>query len=298
MKIDQIPDIYIEQYLLGELPENLRKEMDILIPDNPELNHRITEMKKSNEDILSSYPVQSMTAAIMERKEEQEISSREYASGFRPADDSREVLYSSRPGLTASLKNILNRISSLSARRYTLSLASAAVMMLVIIFMIPGIRNTDNLKIPADDSVRIKGLDSKLLLYRMKGREVEELKNLTAARKGDVVQVGYIAAGDYRHGMILSIDGRGTVTMHLPYSTASGDELVMNKRILLNKSYELDDSPSFERFIMILSADPINTAEIVEKAKKLAISRESAENGSIETGKNTVEFSIIIKKRE
>ncbi|MCK7516170.1 MAG: hypothetical protein MZV70_77460 [Desulfobacterales bacterium] len=110
--------------------------------------------------------------------------------------------------------------------------------------------------------------------------------------------MGYIASGNFSHGMILSIDGRGTVTMHLPEAGGGGDKLPLNRQVLLNKSYELDDSPSFERFIMILSEDPINTVEVMEKAKKLANSRESAVNGLIEAGKKSIEFSITIKKTE
>jgi hypothetical protein len=296
MKINQIPDIYIEQYLLGELPESLRKEMDDLILQDAELNDRINIIKKSNEEILSKYPAASITADIIEKaKIRKNISKSEKV--FSPERDKK----SSRGFITDlkdSLRKIMEGIKSISSKRYTLSLASAAVIALVLIFIIPGIRNTDSIKTPYDDTVRIKGLDSKLLLYRMKGKEVEELKNLDSARRGEIIQVGYIAAGDYKHGIILSIDGRGTVTIHLPEAGNQGRELAMNKRILLDKSYKLDDSPYFERFIMILSANPVDTDEAVKNAKKLAMNRDSALNGSIKTDKNSIEFSVIIKKAE
>jgi len=67
MKINQIPDIYIEQYLLGELPENLRNQMDELIAQNTELSDRINIIRKSNEEILTSYSAESMVRQIIEK---------------------------------------------------------------------------------------------------------------------------------------------------------------------------------------------------------------------------------------
>jgi len=132
----------------------------------------------------------------------------------------------------------------------------------------------------------------------MKGKEIEELNSSDTAREGDIIQIGYIAMGKFRYGSIISIDGRGTVTLHYPENSVSHEELTMNKKVLLNKSYELDDSPSFERFIMILSAEPVETSEIINKAKKLAMNKDTSLNGSIDAGKDAIEFSAVIKKIE
>ncbi len=294
MKINQIPDLYIEQYLLGELPENLRKEIDELMQHSSELKDRISEMEKSNQDILSVYPADEIVPGIIEKN----IISKNLNYGYSK-NQNRNIDHKSNgviKNLSLSLKKFLHTTSSISVRRYTLSIASAAMMIAVIVFMLPGIRGIYNTEKNYDDTIRIKGLESKLLLYRMKGRDVEELKNFDTAQQGDVIQVGYIAAGNFNYGVILSIDGRGTVTIHLPQNSVPGKSLVMNKRTLLDKSYELDDSPSFERFIMILSPDPISIDSVMEKAKKLAISRESALNGSIDEKKGSIEFSITINK--
>jgi len=294
MKTDRMPDLYIEQYLLGELPENIRKEMEELILKDPELNDRIIKIKQSNEEIISAYPAGSMTELIMGKMN----SKKALPISENEVNVSRYQKTGTRAGLSLleSFKNTVKATRNVSLRRYTISIASALAMIAVIVFMMPGIWNSGNIQTPYGNDVRIKGLDSKLLLYRMKGKDVEELKNLDTAHAGDIIQVGYIAAGNYRYGVILSIDGRGAVTLHLPVSTLPALELVTNKRILLDKSYELDDSPSFERFIMILSSSPLNAAELMEKAKKLAIKKEDAVNGSINAGKDSIEFSIIIKK--
>jgi len=285
MKIDQIPDIYIEQYILNELPDNLRKEMDKLMEEHPSLTDRIEKIKKSDETILAAYPAESVISEIIEKKNrvnEIKNSSRRDNAG----DQNRTFL------------NLYKKVNRLSAKRYTLSLASAAAAVVIIFFMIPGVNITDSFKKGYDTDVRIKGLESKLIIYRMKGKEVEELKNSDTAREGDIIQLGYIAADKFKYGTIISIDGRGTVTLHYPDSAESNSELIMNKKVLLNRSYELDDSPSFEKFIMILSAEPVNTGEILDKAKKLAKNRESSINGYIDEGEDSAEFSAVIKKIE
>lgn len=294
MKTDRIPDIYIEQYILDELPENLRVEMDDLILNNPELKERINKIKKSDNDILAAYPAGKIAQIILDKRNS--INNSENL--FSPGNDRRPVKSGFLTDILLPVKKFINQINSTRIGRYALSLSSAAVLVFLIFFLFPGIKTGFDAKTDTNDTIRIKGLDSKLLLYRMKGRNVEEIKNADTAHKGDIVQVGYIATGNFRYGIILSIDGRGTVTLHFPDSTSSGRELPLNKKVLLNRSYELDDSPHFERFIMVLSDKPINSAEIIEKTKKLAISRDSAINGSVKTGENDAEFSIVIKKTE
>lgn len=297
MKINQMPDIFIEQYLLGELPENLRKEMEKHIQADSGLRNRVLELKKSNEEILSAYPAGIQARAINEKLKEK-INILRSAEYNNTADNKREHKFRFPTGAAGALKNLYTNITKLTDRRYVLAAASAAAMAVVVIFTLPGIININSVITPGDSTVRIKGLESKLLLFRVRGKEVEELKNLDKARSGDIIQAGYIAAGKFTHGIILSIDGRGTVTIHYPDGGASGDRLVTNRQTLLNKSYELDDSPSFERFIMILSADPLNTAAVTEKAKMLAGNSESSLNGLINAGDGSVEYSIILKKTE
>lgn len=291
MKTDSIPDIYLEQYVLGELPENLRKDIDALLQKDPELIRRIAEIKNSDSDILATYPAELMASRIIGRKRIVKLS----AEQSRPGNIRKPGLSERMLSISGALNSFLQNMNS---RRFVLSIASASVIIFMILFTIPGIIGTNGILKQSGDDVRIKGLDSKLILYRIKGKEVEELKNLSTAKNGDIIQAAYIATGGYRHGMIISIDGRGTVTKHFPENGNPAGELVMNQKILLNKSYELDDSPSFERFIMILSPGPIDTDKVIEKAKKLAISSEKAENGSVKIGEDLIEYSIILKKAD
>ncbi len=294
MKTNQIPDIYIEQYLLGELPENLCREIEDLILKDPEMLERINRIKQSNNDILSAYPAASMAESIRTKIDAGENSRCSYDKILTM--EGNKQLPEKSFSLAELFKKTVKPLRNFSLRPYPLAAASALAMIIAVLLIMPGIREANYLRTDYEQGIRIKGLDSRLLLYRMKGTEIEELKNNETARAGDVIQIGYIAAGNYKHGVILSIDGRGTVTLHLPDSSRPEKEIVTNRRILLDKSYELDDSPSFERFILILSAGPLNTDDMIKKAKKLAISGKDAVNGLIDAGGDTVEFSLIIKK--
>jgi hypothetical protein len=61
----------------------------------------------------------------------------------------------------------------------------------------------------------VKGLTPQVLLYRRAAAGVERLLPGGVVREHDVLQLAYQAAGRH-HGVIVSIDGRGTVTRHLP----------------------------------------------------------------------------------
>ena len=62
-----------------------------------------------------------------------------------------------------------------------------------------------------------QGLEPSLTVYRRTDRGSETLADGAVARTGDLLRLGYTAAGR-RYGVILSIDGRGAVTLHLPSS--------------------------------------------------------------------------------
>ena len=126
---------------------------------------------------------------------------------------------------------------------------------------------------PVASDDRIKGGDASgrpsLALYRRTPEGSEQLANGDVVHAGDLVRVGYRAAGR-RYGLIVSIDGGGTVTMHLP---ASGDRAVALKDdpiVLLDHAYELDDAPRWEEFFFVASETAFDAAPVVEAARAAA----------------------------
>jgi hypothetical protein len=103
-----------------------------------------------------------------------------------------------------------------------------------------------------------------LVLHRRVGDGSEELDRSATARQGDLLRIGYRAAG-HRFGAILSIDGRGQVTQHLPRDGDRAVPLEPTGTTFLDASYELDDAPRWEAFYFV-TADAAFDLEPVRRA--------------------------------
>ena len=77
--------------------------------------------------------------------------------------------------------------------------------------------------------------------------------------EGDTLQIGYVAAGQ-AYGVILSVDGRGTVTVHLPSASSVAQPLDQEGIVLMPFAYQLDDAPEFERFFFVTSKEEFDLA--------------------------------------
>jgi hypothetical protein len=106
-------------------------------------------------------------------------------------------------------------------------------------------------------------------LYRQTAAGSETLADGAVAHTGDVIRVGYRAAGR-THGVIVSIDGRGAVTMHLPTDGDRAAALDRGATVLLDHAYELDDAPRWERFYFITGATPFSVAPVLDAARRAA----------------------------
>jgi hypothetical protein len=95
------------------------------------------------------------------------------------------------------------------------------------------------------------------------------LEDNAALNEGDTVQLAYTVSPGERYGVIFSIDGRAAVTLHYPYSPEQSSLLASGRRIFLDEAYILDDAPDFEMFFMVLSADPLDPAEVLAAARGL-----------------------------
>jgi hypothetical protein len=117
---------------------------------------------------------------------------------------------------------------------------------------------------------RSKG-DARLLVHLQSEDGTVELHDRDEASTGDTLQLSYLAA-DEHYGVIFSLDGRATLTLHLPESP--GDAVVLAKdKQALPSSYQLDDAPKFERFYFITASEPFSTAQVLEAAAAAAKSQ-------------------------
>ena len=150
---------------------------------------------------------------------------------------------------------------------------------------------------PVDDGsgTRLKGLEPTLHLFRVTDAGAEQLAPETSAHEGDRLQVSYIAAGA-NYGMVLSIDGRGTVTVHLPLAGTEAAPLSKEGDTTLGSSYALDDAPAYERFFLVTSDQPFPVSTVTTAANQLAKGGH-ADQGQLSLPANLHQTPFLLLKR-
>lgn len=238
---DGINNLRLERYLLGELPETEKKAMEASLRDNPRLTERLEALRLSDQEILSRYPVDLMSERIMQRRLRSSVP-KSRKQGRRPP---------------AILK--------------WAPLLAAACLVSVLLFP-----DRDPLAIlPGPDHTIAKGSlaegnSPRLIIYqKISAERIVEIPPDSRLRPGDLIQIAY-TPGTARYGIILSIDGRGTVTLHHPEKADDDTLLPASNRLLLPSAYELDDAPMFERFFFITSLRPFTGGEILDRFLRFA----------------------------
>jgi len=257
----------LERYLLGELPPSRMEEIAKLVQENPDIKKEIDYLEQANAEILRQHPPETMLPGIL----------KQYEENMRQAQI-REKTRSVR------LKRLI----------YAAPVLACAFILLFVVFFNNG---------TTPDSTRIKGEESldftktQIIIYRKSDSEIELLKNGDPAKAGDLLQLAYVPAGK-TFGVIFSIDGSGTITLHHPESKDDSSVLKQEKKNLLLSSYELDNAPDFERFFFITAMEEIEVQSIMNKAEELALSSASAKTKNLELPESFSQFSVLLKKEK
>jgi hypothetical protein len=111
-----------------------------------------------------------------------------------------------------------------------------------------------------DERITIKGSPS-LRLYRKTPAGPRRLASGDRVRGGDTLQAAYLGGGK-RFGVIASIDAQGAVTLHLPERPGRAAPLAPGNEQALPHSFELDDTPGFERFLFVAGDEPFSTEDV------------------------------------
>ena len=102
----------------------------------------------------------------------------------------------------------------------------------------------------AVEVTRLKG--AALVIHRKTEDGSALLRNGDVAQAGDRLQLG-LRLDRPTYAVLLSIDGRGVVTPHLPSAGEPSPARLDPGSIQMRFSYELDDAPAFERFFLVTS---------------------------------------------
>jgi len=232
------PDVILERYRLGELPADEAAALDRRLQDDDELRTRLAALDRSDLEVRERYPPKTLAAGVRMRLEPRSAATR-----------------------TAGIGRLAWHWKTIAA------LAAAVTLVIVVGPLLVGPGN--------DATERVKGLEPTLVLYRKTAKGTEQVGDGAVARAGDLVRIGYRAAG-YNWGVIFSIDGRGVVTMHLPREGPRSARLSPGPEVLLDFAYELDDAPRWERFYFVAGSAPFDTGPIVEAARRVTVAGEAA----------------------
>jgi hypothetical protein len=250
MTADHIPDIVLERYRLNELPPADAARMAGEIGRDARLRERLEALDRSDHEL----------DAHLDR-----LRTRLAASSVRGVRllERRSLGEGGQPDLSA------NRVRSI-AWPIPAAVAIGVVLAAVVWqtrapFVVP--------EQPDSGTDRIKGTAVSgrpaLAVYRRTNDGSEQLADGTVAHAGDLIRVGYRSAG-HSYGVIVSIDGAGAVTMHLPPAGTRAAALKNEPTVLLDQAYELDDAPRWERFYFVTGDAAFDAAPVLQAARDAA----------------------------
>lgn len=230
-----VPDITLERYRLNELPADEARQLAARLAADGDLRNRLAALEASDLEIRSEMPAAGLAEGIANRI-------RDNATGAATWP--------------------------IAWMRWALP-AGAAVILIVVIVRPLAIEPQVAVPVETADDERVKGLDGALAIYRHTGDGSELLADGDRARTGDLLRIGYkIASPGY--GVIVSVDGRGLVTRHLPAVGERAVALANGDTVLLDSSYELDDAPKWERFYLVTSRTTFDIEPVLTALRRAA----------------------------
>lgn len=262
-----LPDVILERYRLGELPEREAAHVDERLRADASLRLRLEELEASDREIGRRYPPGWLAERIRERLHV--------------------------PPSTAT------RPARAWTRQWALpaTLAAAVVTLLVLAprtFGPPPIETGVPSATPGSPE-RLKGLKPSLTLFGRTPDGSETLADGAAAHQGDQIRIGYRSAGR-PYGAILSVDGRGTVTVHLAADGTHSAPLRHGETVLLDQAFELDDAPLWERFYFVVAERPFALAPIVEAVRQAASQRTAGPAPPLALPSQYQQFVVVLRK--
>ena len=250
--VNKISDFKLERYLLGELPEKEMRELQERELSDEIFAARVREMREQGKRFLAENPF----AALDDKLED--LGRRENVTEFRGVNTLwLKVAAALVIALGVFSMVVLNR----DVATYDRDSASMQVAMADV-----------------DDGTRIKGMQASLEVWKKTGDSAVQMVNLGDAHEGDEIQLRY-RVPQKCFGMLFSMDGNGTITMHMGEGNKA-IELEPGKMTTLPFAYKLDNAPKFEKFFLLTSQNSFGIdGNDIDKSLK-------------QTGVETVSFTL------
>ncbi len=245
-----IPDWKLERFLTGDLPEEEMNKLHELEANDAVFANRVKMLREDNKAILSKLPFETLAANL----------------GTGAAGEGRANLGTGAAGTAA--KNAVK-----NAPRFTLVKFAAVAMFVFAVALVAffaqretsvmnervggdvanvnGSQNTQVALAETQSDTRIKGLDSRMEVWKKTPAGIVQLNDLDSVGEGDEIQLRY-AVPEKCFGLLFSMDGNGALTLHMG-DGVKAIELAPGKMNSLPFAYKLDDAPYFEKFFFVTS---------------------------------------------
>ena len=227
----------LEQIKAGELPAS--EYASFASQNGGNLFEELSALEKSDREILAAYPASAMQTAVAAKLAASKFTKKHFDWNMQRMLACAAVLcfalmipFFVRKGSGAKMADVAGSDAGLTLEAAT-------------------------------DESRAKGVGTRMYLYKKVGDDAVKLSDSDSVSAGDIIQISYIASGA-KYGAIVSVDGNGVVTQHYPEYGYTSALLETNGEIPLDYSYQLDDAPSFERFLLITGDKPFTVSGIVD----------------------------------
>jgi hypothetical protein len=252
-------DLTLERYALRELSPEQLAALDARRETDPALRARLDALHADNAAFLAAHPPQRLVARLLPQP------------SMAPRMWMAAPMLAAALGLWFVMRPATGEPEGLPALPEAAEVAAPA---------------------PIEPS-RVKGTAPKLRVHRAANGGSQPLADGAAAHRGDVLQLTYTAGRGY--GVILSIDGRGTVTPQLGAPGAPSPTLDPGGAALPD-AYELDDAPAFERFILVTADAPFAVDPVFAAARSLAADPTRAAQAPLSLPAGLDQSSVIVRK--
>ena len=240
-----IPDWKLEKYLTGDLPAEEMHEIREMEATDEIFAGRVKMLREDNAAILKKLPFEKLSEKI-----------------------------AMMPGRSNAGAGNTVRVNF---KLVKLAAAAALVLAVVTVALFSqrslSEQNTQVMEVAmadasGDDGVRIKGLSARMEVWKKTGDSAVQMENLGEAREGDEIQLRY-AVAEKCFGLLFSMDGNGTITMHMGHENRAV-ELEPGKMTTLPFAYKLDNAPKFEKFFFLTSKNEfeLNAGDIDASLKQ------------------------------
>ena len=228
-----IPDWKIERFLTGDLPEEEMKKIQDLEATDEIFAQRIKMLREDNMAILNKLPFETLSEKFAEAKG---AGSKQVTLDFR-------IL---KLASAAVLVLAVALVALLSQRETVVTGANGSDMAYV-----RDAQNTQFALVETQSDTRIKGMEARMEVWKKTPSGIVQLENMAEANEGDEIQLRF-AVPEKCFGLLFSMDGNGSLTMHLGEGSQAVS-LAPGKMNSLPFAYKLDDAPYFEKFFLVTS---------------------------------------------